>query len=119
MSVWQNSTHETAQGGDERGGESKDEGRGHPKRSGSGLARVEITGKVEPGLKSSIIARRIEEILVLSAYSKEVILINPHAFRIKSRLLIVSIYTKINAGCVTAYVRTANKSIEDDLLTVF
>lgn len=80
MSAWRSSTREADQGGDERGGESKDEGRGCPKRSGSGLARVEFTGKAEPGLESSIIARRIEEILVLSAYSKEVILINPPCF---------------------------------------
>ena len=69
-----------AQGCDGRGGESKDEKRGYPRRSGSGLARVEFTGKAEPGLESSIIARRIEEILVLSAYSKEVILITPPGF---------------------------------------
>jgi hypothetical protein len=50
------------------------------KRSKSGLAEDEFSGKSGSGLESSMIARRIKEILVLSAYSKDVILINPDAF---------------------------------------
>jgi hypothetical protein len=49
------------------------------------LAADEFSGKAGPGLESSIIDLKIDEILVLSAYSNEVILNNPQAFRIKSR----------------------------------
>lgn len=34
------------------------------------------------GLESSMMARKMEEIRVLSAYSCDVILIDPHAFRL-------------------------------------
>ena len=86
MTALRSSEHGVAQGGRRRGTETQGRGRGDiPGGRGSGLAADEVSAKAGPGLESSIINLRIEEILVLSEYSQEVILINPHAFRIKSR----------------------------------
>ena len=98
-----------SQRGDERGGDAPGGGRGDiPRGRGSRLAADEFTGRAGPGLKSSIIERKIEEMRVLSAYSNEVISNNLHAFRIKSRRLIAWIYEKTISA--TIYARTAAES---------
>ena len=93
MSALSASEGEIAQGGSGREkGAQGGWGGDNPRRSGSRLAEDEFLGSEDPGIKSSMIDLKIEEIRVLSAYSFDVILINPHAFRIKSRQLIARIF---------------------------
>lgn len=66
--------HGIAQGGDERRGGVQGRGRGAISRMlKSWLAADGFGWEAGSGLESSIIERKIEEILVLSAYSNEVI----------------------------------------------
>lgn len=109
MSDLQGSGPRIDQGGDWQGGGIQRGGRrATSRRSGSRLAGDELLGSEGPGLESSSIDLKIEEILVLSAYSDEVILNNPRAFKIKSRRLIAWIYAKIISA--TIYARTAVES---------
>ena len=56
-------------GGGDRGGHTRRGTGAISMRSKSGLAEDEFRGSWDAGLESSMIARKIEEILVLSAYS--------------------------------------------------
>ena len=70
-----------AQGGDKWGGGAQGRwGGDNPRRSKSWLTADGFGRKAGSGLESSMISRRIVEIRVLSAYSQEVILINPPRF---------------------------------------
>ena len=81
MSDLQDSTRGENQRGKGRGGAVQGRGCGASSmRLGSGLAADEFKRKAGPGLKSSIVERKIEDMRVLSAYSQEVILINPSCF---------------------------------------
>lgn len=81
MSAWRSSMHGIAQEGRGWGVDIPGEGCGAiPRRSKSKLAGVGFIGKAGSGIRLIMISRRIVEIRVLSAYSNEVILINPPCF---------------------------------------
>lgn len=105
---------EVDQGSDGEEGTQGGGGGAIPKRSKSRLAADEFSRKAGPRLESSIIDLRIEDILVLSAYSDEVISNNARAFKIKFRRLIARIYARINIKRATICLSIASESIGQD-----